>query len=75
MRSTLTISLPETQLEELKQKAKKHGFISISEYFRFLGNLDEGLISKEELLKFVKQAERDYKKGKLKKARPLADFI
>lgn len=75
MRSTLTISLPETQLEELKQKAKKHGFLSVSEYFRFLGNLDDGLISKQELFKLAKRAERDYKAGKLKKAGSLAELL
>ena len=36
---------------------------------------DEKLISAEELLKDKKQAERDYKKGKVYKLKSLADLM
>lgn len=75
MRSTITISLPGEQVKELKNKAKKRGFPSFSEYVRFLGSLDEDLISTKNLLAMATRAERYYKKGKLQKAGSLAKYL
>lgn len=75
MRSTITISLPGEQVKELKKKAKRRGFPSFSEYIRFLGGLDEDLISVKDLLAMAASAERDYKKGKLQKAGSLAKYL
>ena len=60
--------------EEVKKKAKKAGK-TISEYIlTALGLMDE-YISEDELLARVKRAEDNYKKGKTKKLKSLADLM
>lgn len=75
MRSIVSISLPSREALALKKKAVKSGFASLSEYFRFLVSLDEGLISQRELLDATSEAENDYKANRLKKAGSLASLV
>jgi len=75
MRSVINISLPEDKAKVIKNRAKKAGFASVSSYVRSLLALDEGLISSEELLEMSRQAEREYKRGKLIKAKSLASLL
>lgn len=72
MRSVVTISLPPREAQALKKRAVNFGFVSLSAYFRFLINLDEGLISQRELLDAAHEAENDYKANRLKKAGSLS---
>jgi len=74
MRSIVTISLPPREAQALKKRAANFGFASLSAYFRFLMNLDEGLISQRELLDAAREAENDYKTNRLKKTGSLASL-
>ena len=76
MRQVLSISLPGSMIKNIKKKVKNEGFNSVSEYFKYLFRMDtEDVISEKEILIAAKQAEEDYKKGKLKKLNSLSDLI
>ncbi len=76
MRQVLSISLQEDIIKDVKKRVKNCGFKSISEYFKYLFKMDtEDVISEKELLVAAKQAEKDYKNGKLKKLNSLSDLI
>ena len=74
MRSILNVSLPSKTAKAVKARASKRGFASTSEYVRFLLNLDENLISADELLAMAKTADREYESGKIKKYKSLASL-
>lgn len=59
----------------VKKRVQKYGFASLSEYIRFLLELDEELISPAELLAMSKRADREYKAGKLKKLSSLEELL
>ena len=73
MRDILTLSLPGKTKDLIKEKARKSGFASIS--IQFLIKQDDDLISAAELLKSVKEAQREYETGKAIKARSIKDFV
>lgn len=75
MRSVINISLPEDEAKVIKDRAKKAGFDSVSGYVRSLLALDEELISEEELLAMSRQADKEYKSGKIIKAKSLASLL
>ena len=75
MRSVLTISLPQRQAQKVKQQARRRGFETLSHYFRFLVESDQDLISEAELLKISKEAEADYRAGKLKHYRSIDEVL
>ena len=75
MRTVLNLSLPPKTAQVIKRQAKKRGFTTTSEYLRFLLSLDTELISADELLRMSRQADRDYRAGKLKKFSSLAKFL
>ncbi|MFH0857776.1 MAG: hypothetical protein V1848_03450 [Candidatus Magasanikbacteria bacterium] len=75
MRQVLSLSFPEQMTKEIKQVAKQRGFVSASSYVKYLFESDRDLISEEELLDSIKQAEKDYKSGKCVKAKSVADLI
>jgi Arc/MetJ-type ribon-helix-helix transcriptional regulator len=75
MRSIINISLPKETARVAKIRAEKAGFASMSEYVRTLLDMENDLISAEELLKIAGRAEKEYKKGKIKKYNSLADLI
>ena len=74
MRSIITVSLPKNVAGTLKKRAKTFGFASLSEYFRYLVSLDDGLITQDELLAASREAEREYKAGRLERRASLADL-
>lgn len=74
MRSVLSISLPEDQKKEIEQRAKKANK-STSSYILYTVNLEKQLISEDDLVKMSKKAEKDYKAGKTKELKSLADLI
>ena len=75
MRQILNLSIPQNMVSIVKDRAKKHGFESVSEYIRFLLNLDTDLISPQELLAISKRADREYRTGKIKKINSLAELL
>jgi len=75
MRQVLSISLPSQTMATIKQKTKKRGFESVSEYIKHLLALDEDLISEEKLLKSVRQARVEYKNGQTIKANSIAELL
>lgn len=66
MRAVVTLSLPKTQAVLLKKNAARYGFESVSEYVRTLIDQDKDLISEKELVVMTKEAEQDYRRGRLK---------
>lgn len=75
MREVLSLSLSAQTVREVKSRAKKRGFASVSDYLRQLIKRDENLISAEELLSFAREAEEEYKTGRTIKANSLADLL
>jgi len=75
MRKVLSISITEDMEKKVKQKTKKGGFASVSDYIKHLLLVDESLISEEELLEDVRVAEEDYKKGRVVTAKSLKDLV
>lgn len=59
----------------IKERARGRGFASTSQYIRYLADLDDGLISADEILELSKKADQEYKQGKLVKAKSLADLL
>ena len=75
MRQVLSISMPTTDIRQMKAIAKKRGYDSVSLYVKQLFKADEDLISEAELLQSVKTARREYRIGKAVRARSLADLV
>jgi Arc/MetJ-type ribon-helix-helix transcriptional regulator len=75
MRQILSLSLPEQTTKELKKIAKQRGFDSVSSYVKYLFYLDKDLISETELLSSIKSARKEYKEGKIIKAKSLAELV
>ncbi|TSC84356.1 MAG: Uncharacterized protein G01um101413_651 [Parcubacteria group bacterium Gr01-1014_13] len=75
MRQVLSLSLPITDVRQIKTFAKKRGYSSVSSYVKYLLKADEDLISETELLKTVKHARKEYRAGKSIKAKSLADLV
>ena len=75
MRQVLSLSLPEKSKMEIKKLSKKRGFKSISEYIKYLIDLDSNFISDTELLNSVKTARQEYKTGNTITANSIADLV
>lgn len=74
MRSVLAISMPASVKQEVIERAQKAGQ-SVSGYILHTITLVESMISEDELLAMAREAEADYKKGKTKKLKSLADLM
>lgn len=74
MRAILNISLPKEKKEAIEKRAKKSG-LTISSYILYTVELEEKLISEDELAERIKEAEKNYREGKAKKLKSLADLI
>lgn len=74
MRSVLSISLPPTKKYELEAHAKK-ARKTTSAYILDIFELVKRLIPEDEIAKMSKKAEKDYKAGKTKKLKSLADLM
>jgi len=74
MRSVLSVSLPEDKKKEIEERAKKANK-STSAYIIYVVDLEKQLISEDDLVKMSKKAEKDYKEGKTKKLKSLADLM
>ena len=75
MRHVLSLSLPEYMAKNFKKQAKERGFDTVSDYVKYLFGLDQDLISEDELLKSVKVARREYKKGQSIQADSISDLL
>ncbi|MFA5729949.1 MAG: hypothetical protein WC938_01860 [Candidatus Paceibacterota bacterium] len=75
MRKVLSISTTEAIEKKAKRNAKKNGFSTVSEYVNYLFSMNDDMISEEELLECSKRAREDYKKGKIIRAKSLADLV
>ncbi len=74
MRSVLSISLPECKKQYIKERAKKANK-SISSYILYIIDIEEQLISENELVKMSKKSEKDYKTGKTTRLDSLANLM
>ncbi|MFZ3054592.1 MAG: hypothetical protein WA091_01230, partial [Minisyncoccales bacterium] len=75
MRKVLSISVTSVLERDIKQKTKKRGFNSVSDYIKNLVVADEDLISEEELLEEIRRGEEEYEKGDVVRGKRLSDFI
>jgi Arc/MetJ-type ribon-helix-helix transcriptional regulator len=75
MRQALSISLSKEIIEDVKTTAEKRGFASVSDYIKQLIQEDKDLISADQLLSYVKEAEKEYRSGKMATANSLADLL
>ena len=74
MRSIISLSLPPQKKKEIAKRAKKMG-LSVSAYVLHTIDVEQKMISEDELLEIAARAERDYKAGKTKVLRSLADLM
>lgn len=75
MRQVLSLSLPASDVRQIKRIAEKRGYTSVSSYISFLFKTDENLISETELLKTAQTARKEYRAGKSIRAKSLSDLI
>jgi len=75
MRQVLSLSLPQHTTKEIKKNAKQKGFVSVSSYIKYLFEADNDVITEEQLLKDVQEAERDYKAGRAIKAGSITEAL
>jgi predicted DNA-binding protein len=74
MRSILTISLPAGKKALLTKRAKKAGK-TVSGYILSIIELEEQLISEDDLLAMAVRAEKDYRAGKTKILKSLNELM
>lgn len=75
MRQVMSISLPEKEVKRIRVQAKQRGFKNFSAYISHLISEDTYVITEKELLKMVKQADKDYAAGKTKELKSLKDLL
>ncbi len=75
MRSILNLSLSDEALQTVKKRVKSGGFESASQYIRLLLEMDEGLISANELLQMSARADSGNKQGKFIKRKSMAELM
>lgn len=61
MRGILNISLPQEKIAFIKQIVKKRWFKSISEYMLYAVNVEQDMISEDQLMNDRKQSKKHYK--------------
>jgi len=75
MRQVLSLSLPKETTKEIKQSAKQKGFASVSSYIKYLFEADNDAITAKQLLKDVKNAEREYMNGMCIQAKSITEAL
>lgn len=76
MRTTISISLPEQEAKELRARARRRGYPSVSGFVRYLVKESAGdIISDEEILRRSRNADALHKQGKLPVLRSLEDLM
>lgn len=74
MRAILNVSLPAEKKSEIEKQAKKAG-MTVSTYILWAVEFKEKLISEDELAERIRAAEKNYRAGKAKKLKSLADLL
>ena len=64
MRSIVSLSIDQKILIWLKKYAKKRGFASLSKYFVYATEIEQQMISEDELCTHIKEAREAYKSWK-----------
>lgn len=75
MRQIISLSLPTKQTATMRKLTVQRGYKNVSQYIADLITMDADLISEAELLKSVKQARAEYKKGKVVRAKSLDELL
>ena len=75
MRKILSVSLPARVAEKIKNLSKQRGFDSVSGYIQHLIDIDEDLISADDLLTAAKEAKKEYSDGTLVSAKSMLDLL
>ena len=75
MRQIISLSLPTKQATLVRKLARDRGFKSVSNYLTHLIQTDEELISEAELLKSVREAREEYRKGQAIQASSLEELL
>ncbi|HAM88324.1 TPA: hypothetical protein DDY55_02350 [Candidatus Falkowbacteria bacterium] len=66
--------MPGQLISKVKERIENRGFKSVSDYIKFLIKEDDDFLTDDEILTAVKEADRDYKLGKLKVLKSLDDL-
>lgn len=74
MRSVLTISVPSEKEKFIRSRAKRMKK-TLSSYFLYAIELEQQLISEEEILAMATKADAEYKRGATKELQSLKDLI
>ncbi len=74
MREIISVSLSPEKKQQIAERAKKANK-TISAYMLYAAELEQNLISEEEILKKGKKAKQDHKNGKTKKLKSLSDLM
>ena len=76
MRSVLSVSLDSQTIQMAKEQSKRYGFDNVSKYIRsIIHSYDEDIITEDELLRDMREAEKEYREGKTIKAKSIADLL
>ena len=75
MRQVLSISLPAPEVKQFKRRAKTRGYSSMSSYVHELLKADAHLISEKELLKTIREGQKEYENGTCLEIKSLADLL
>ena len=71
MRTTLNISMPLTQRENVDRMIKEYDYISVSEFFRDAVRA----LEEDKLIKDIMESEKEFASGKGKLLRSLKDLM
>jgi len=77
MRTAITISLPEKEAKQVRQKAKQLGYPSVSGFIRaqITDALEAATFTDEDILKTARAADRRAAKGELPELTSIADLL
>ncbi len=76
MRTSLSFNLSRSAAVKTKKMARARGFVTTSDYMRFLLEQDDvDFINEDELVKRAQDVNRLHKKRKLIRAHSLADLV
>ncbi len=73
MRQVLSASFPTNVVTDIKRRAKKKK-VTVSSYFLYLYEIEKDMISEEEIIVMRDKARSNYKRGKTKVIKSLADL-
>lgn len=75
MRQIISLSLPATQATTMRKLSAQRGYKNVSQYIANLIAIDADLITEAELLRSIKQARAEYKKGTVVRAKSLDELL